>query len=81
MAVVSAAAKKPHEVYADWVRKLGEEAAAREDRSQWTDAVMSLRDQEVIGLLREIRDTLQGRRGFVVVPSTDECWRYGRQQP
>ena len=36
-------------------------------------------EQACIRLLEEIRDTLQGRRGFLTIPTTRECLLYGRR--
>lgn len=34
-------------------------------------------ESTVISLLTEIRDTLQGRRGMIALPSAEEVKRYG----
>lgn len=35
-------------------------------------------EEQVVSLLTEIRDTLQGRRGFLITPSAAECERFGK---
>lgn len=35
-------------------------------------------EERVVALLEEIRDTLQGRRGLIALPSAAECERYGK---
>lgn len=39
--------------------------------------VVQSREEQIIELLEEIRDTLQGRRGFIAMPSAAECLKYG----
>ena len=70
--------RRPRPMTDDEVRSHAEALKRRIDETLL--GVPETPEQTTIRLLEEIRDTLRGVRGFLSIPTTQECLLYGRKQ-